>query len=65
MDRDSHVTLAAQVRAQLDDIAAIHERITEREQVPGAAGLDSAALQLHNLYSAVEAFLSALDPGSE
>ena len=60
MDRDSHVTLAAQVRAQLDDIAAIYERITEREQVPGAAGLDSVALQLHNLYSAVEVLLETI-----
>ena len=60
MDRDSYVTLAAQVRAQLDDIAAIYDRIVEREQVPGAAGLDSVALQLHNLYSAMEVLLETI-----
>ena len=60
MDRDSHVTLAAQVRAQLDDIAAIYDRIVDREQVPGVAGLDSVALQLHNLYSAMEVLLETI-----
>ena len=60
MDRDSYVTLAAQVRAQLDDIAAIYDRIVDREQVPGAAGLDSVALQLHNLYSAMEVLLETI-----
>ena len=89
MDRDSHVTLAAQVRAQLDDMAAIYDRIVDREQVPGVAGLDSVALHVvRHAYSAaiderqlrivledaravrpllrrdMEAFLSALDPGS-
>lgn len=60
MDRDSHVTLAAQVRAHLEDIAAIYDRIGERQRVPGAAGLDSVALQLHNLYSAVEVLLETI-----
>lgn len=54
MDPDRYVAFAAQVRAQLLEIAAIYDRIDEREQVPGPAGLESLALQLHNLYSAVE-----------
>ncbi len=54
MDSDRHVAFAAQVRAQLLDIAAIYDRIDERERVAGPAGLESLALQLHNLYSAAE-----------
>ena len=54
MDADRYVTFAAQVRAQLLEIAAIHDRIDERERVAGPAGLESLALQLHNLYSATE-----------
>lgn len=54
METDQFVAFAAQVRAQLLEIAAIYDRIDEREQVPGPAGLESLALQLHNLYSAVE-----------
>ncbi len=54
MDPDRYVAFAAQVRAQLVEIAAIHDRIDERERVPGPAGLESLALQLHNLYSAAE-----------
>ena len=57
MDQDAYVTFAAQVRAQLGDVAAIYDRIDERERVPGPAGLESVALQLHNLYSAVEGLL--------
>ena len=54
MDPDRYVAFAAQVRAQLLEIAAIYDRIDEREQVPGPAGRESSALQLHNLYSAAE-----------
>ena len=54
MDPDRYVAFAAQVRAQLLEIAAIYHRIDERERVPGPAGLESLALQLHNLYSAAE-----------
>ncbi|MCY4374444.1 MAG: hypothetical protein OXC31_11775 [Spirochaetaceae bacterium] len=50
MDRDSHVTLAAQVRAQLDDIAAIV--------------LEDARAARPLLQRDVEEFLSTLDPGS-
>ncbi len=60
MDRDSHVALAVQVRAQLAEVAAIYDRVDERERVPGPAGLDSVALQLHNLYSAVEGLLEII-----
>ena len=49
MDPDRHVALAAQTRAQLLEIAAIYDRIDERERVAGPAGLESLALQLHNL----------------
>ena len=48
------VAFAAQIRAQLLEIAAIYDRIDERERVPGSAGRESLALQLHNLYSAAE-----------
>ena len=54
MEADRYVAFAAQVRAQLLEIAAIYDRIDERERVPGPAGLESLALQLHNLYSATE-----------
>ena len=54
MDPDRYVAFAAQVRAQLLEIAAIYDRIDKREQVAGPAGLESLALQLHNLYSAAE-----------
>lgn len=54
MDPDRQVAFAAQVRAQLLEIAAIYDRIDERERVSGPAGLESLALQLHNLYSAAE-----------
>ena len=54
MDPDRHVGFAAQIRAQLLEIAAIYDRIDERERVAGPAGLESLALQLHNLYSAAE-----------
>ena len=54
METDRYVAFAAQVRSQLLEIAAIYDRIDEREPVPGPAGLESLALQLHNLYSAAE-----------
>lgn len=54
MDPDRYVAFAAQVRAQLLEIAAIYDRIDERERVSGPAGRESVALQLHNLYSAAE-----------
>ena len=54
MDPERYVTFAAQIRAQLVEIAAIYGRVDERERVPGPAGLESLALQLHNLYSAAE-----------
>ena len=54
MDPDRFVAFAAQVRAQLLEIAAIYGRIDERERVSGPAGHESLALQLHNLYSAAE-----------
>ena len=54
MDPDRHVAFAAQIRAQLHEIAAIYDRVDERERVSGPAGLESLALQLHNLYSAAE-----------
>ena len=54
METDRYVAFAAQVRAQLLEIATIYDRIDERERVPGPAGLESLALQLHNLYSATE-----------
>ena len=54
METDRYVAFAAQIRAQLLEIAAIYDRIDERERVPGPAGLESLALQLHNLYSAVQ-----------
>ena len=54
MDPGRHVACAAQVRAQLLEIATLYDRIDERKRVPGPAGLDSLARQLHNLYSATE-----------
>ena len=54
MDPDRYVALAAQVRWQLVEVAAVYDRIDDRERVPGPAGLESLALQLHNLYSATE-----------
>ena len=54
MDPDRYVAFAAQARAQLLEIAAVYDRIDERERVTGPAGLESLALQLHNLYSAAE-----------
>ena len=65
MDPDRHVAFAAQVRAQLLEIAAIHDRIDERERVPGPAGLESLALQLHNLYSAVEGLFEVVADACE
>ena len=41
MDPDRFVAFAAQVRAQLLEIAAIYGRIDERERVSGSAGLES------------------------
>ena len=60
MEPDRHVAFAAQIRAQLHEIAAIYDRIDERERVPGSAGRESLALQLHNLYSAAERLLEIM-----
>ena len=54
MDQDRYVVFGAQVRAQLVELATIYERIDERERVLGPAGLESVALQLHNLCCAIE-----------
>ena len=60
MDQAAKVTLAAELRARLGDVEAVYDRIGERERVPGPAGLESTALQLHNLYGAVEALLETV-----
>ena len=65
MDPDRYVAFAAQVRAQLLEIAAIYGRIDEREQVAGPAGLESLALQLHNLYSAAEGLFEIVTDACE
>ena len=65
MDPVRYVAFAAQVRAQLLDLVAIYERIDERERVPGPAGLESLALQLHNLYSAVEGLFEIIADACE
>ena len=54
MDEARYVVFAAEARAQLRQIALIHERIDHRERVSGVAGLESLAYQLHNLYGAIE-----------
>ena len=54
MEPDRYLVFAAQARAQLLEIAAIYDRIDDRERVPGPAGRESLALQLHNLFSAAE-----------
>lgn len=65
MDPDRYVALAAQVRGQLVEVAAVYDRIDDREQVPGPAGLESLALQLHNLYSATEGLFEIVASGCE
>ena len=65
MDPDRHVAFAAQVRAQLLEIAAIYDRIDERERVSGPAGRESLALQLHNLYSAAEGLFEVVAEACE
>ena len=65
MEPDRHVAFAAQIRAQLLEIAAIYDRIDERERVPGAAGRESLALQLHNLYGAAERLLEIVADACE
>ena len=65
MEPDRYVAFAAQVRAQLLEIAAIYDRIDERERVPGPAGRESLALQLHNLYSAAEGLLEIVADACE
>ena len=71
MDAERHLIFAAEVRAQLREIAVVYDRIADREQVPGVAGRESVALQVHNLYNAIEGLLELvaaacenhLDPG--
>ena len=65
MEPDRYVAFAAQIRAQLLEIAAIYDRIDERERVPGSAGRESLALQLHNLYSATEGLLKVVADACE
>ncbi|MCY4374695.1 MAG: hypothetical protein OXC31_13045 [Spirochaetaceae bacterium] len=46
--------MAAEVRAQLQQIERIYGLVDEREAIGGVAGMESMAYQLHNLYGAIE-----------
>ncbi len=54
MDKSRHLVLAAEVRAQLQQIERIYGLVDEREPIGGVAGMESMAYQLHNLYGAIE-----------
>ena len=54
MDKSRHLVLAAEVRAQLQQIERIYGLVDEREPIGGVAGVESMAYQLHNLYGAIE-----------
>ena len=54
MDKSRHLVLAAEVRAQLQQIERIYGLVDEREPIGGVAGMESVAYQLHNLYGAIE-----------
>lgn len=54
MDKSRHLVLAAEVRAQLQQIERIYGLVDEREPIGGVAGTESMAYQLHNLYGAIE-----------
>lgn len=72
MDKSRHLVLAAEVRAQLQQIERIYGLVNEREPIGGVAGTESLAYQLHNLYGAIEdlfkvvanAFENNVAPGS-
>ena len=65
MDPERYVAFEAQVRAQLLEVAAIYDRIDDRERVDGPAGLESMALQLHYLYSAAEGLFEIIADACE
>ncbi len=54
MDKSRHLVVAAEVRAQLQQIERIYGLVDEREPIGGVAGMESMAYQLHNLYGAIE-----------
>ena len=54
MEESRYLVLAADVRAQLQQIERIYGLIDEREPIGGVAGMESLAYQLHNLYGAIE-----------
>ena len=54
MEESRYLVLAAEVRAQLQQIERIHGLVDEREPIGGVAGMESLAYQLHNLYGAIE-----------
>ena len=54
MEPERLVLLRADIEAQLAEIDSIYDRIDVRATVPGEAGAESLAFQLHNLYCAFE-----------
>jgi uncharacterized protein YutE (UPF0331/DUF86 family) len=54
MDAERHGLIQAEVRAQLDEIDSVYQRIDSRRHMPGEPGVESLSYQLHNLYSAFE-----------
>ena len=58
MEESRYLVLAAEVRAQLQQIERIYGLVDEREPIGGVAGMESLAYQLHNLYGAIEDLLS-------
>lgn len=71
MDEARYVIFAAEARAQLRQIALIHERIDHRERENGVAGLDRRRIALlvedaravrEPLAAEVQAFIAAVAP---
>lgn len=54
MDAEGYRLIQAEVRAQLDEIDSVYQRIDSRRHMTDEPGLDSLSYQLHNLYSAFE-----------
>jgi len=54
MEKEELTVLRAEIKAQIEEIQHIYERLDERKKRRGKAATESIGYQLHNLYCAFE-----------
>jgi uncharacterized protein YutE (UPF0331/DUF86 family) len=54
MEKEALTVLKAEIKAQIEEIHHIYERLDERKKKRGKAATESIGYQLHNLYCAFE-----------